>query len=65
MIWKKARFFGRAVLHPIAKKGFSIWIGLAPRVLPVHLSLAFGEDRAFRHNGTSVGVDGTSSDLAV
>src|SRR4029077_4665898 len=26
---------------------------------------ALGEDRAFRHNGTSVSVDGTSSDLAV
>jgi hypothetical protein len=51
--------------HPIAKKGLSIWLGLAPRLLPVHLSLTFGEDLAFRHNGTSVGVDGASSDLAV
>ena len=31
----------------------------------VPLSLAFGEDPEFRHNGTSVSVDGTSSDLAV
>ena len=65
MIWKKTRFFGRAILHPIAKKGLSLGLGLAPRLLPVHLSWAFGEDLAFRHNGTSVGVDGASSDLAV
>jgi hypothetical protein len=64
-MWKKIRFFGRAILHPIAKKGLSLWLGLAPRLLPVHLSWAFGEDLAFRHNGTSVGVDGASSDLAV
>ena len=58
-------FFGRApVLHPIAKKGLSSWLGLAWRLL-LHLSLAFGEDRAFRLSGTSVSVDGTSSDLAV
>jgi hypothetical protein len=65
MILEEGPFFGRAVLHPIAKKGLSIWISLAPRLLPVHLSLAFGQDLAFRHNGTSVGVDGASSDLAV
>ena len=40
-------FFGRASLHPIAKKGLSIWLGLAPRLLPVHLPLAFGEDLHF------------------
>jgi hypothetical protein len=65
MSWKMTRFFGRAPLHTIAKKGLSIWLGLAMCLPPVHLSLAFGENRAFRHNGTSVGVDGTSSDLAV
>jgi hypothetical protein len=65
MIRKKTRFFGRPVLHPIAKKGLSIWLGLAPRLLPVHLSFSSGENLAFHHNGTSVGVDGASSDLAV
>ena len=58
--------FGEGFLiHPIVKKGLSIWPGLAVRVLPVHLPFAFGEELAFRHNGTSVGVDGASSDLAV
>ena len=65
MILEEARFFGRAVLHPIARKGLSIWPGLASRLLPLPLSSAFGEDLAFRHHGTSVGVDGVSSDLAV
>jgi hypothetical protein len=65
MIWKKTRFSVGSLLHPIAKKGLSIWLGLALRLLPVHLSLVFGEDRAFRNSGTSVSVDGTSSDLAV
>jgi len=50
---------------PIAKNGLSSGRGLALRLLPVHLSLAFAEDRAFRHNGTSISLDGTSSDLAV
>jgi hypothetical protein len=58
-------FGGGSLLHPIAKKGLSIWLGLARRLLPVHLSLAFGEDRGFRHSGTSVSVDGISGDLAV
>jgi hypothetical protein len=59
------RFFGLPVLHPIAKKGLSIWLSLAQRLLPVHLSFSSGENFAFRHNGTSVGVEGASSDLAV
>jgi hypothetical protein len=65
MAWKKTRFSARPLLHTIAKTGLSIWLGLAVRLLPVQLSLAFGEDRAFRHNGTLVSVDGTFSDLAV
>ena len=38
MISEEDPSFGRAVLHPIAKKGLSIWLGLALRLLPVHLS---------------------------
>jgi hypothetical protein len=44
IIWKKTRFSVGPLLHPIAKKGLSIWLGLALRLLPVHLSWAFGEN---------------------
>ena len=66
MISEENPSFPRAVLHPIARKGLSIWLGLAARLLTVFLTWSFGEeDLAFRHHGTSVGVDGASRDLAV
>ena len=58
-------FHVRPFLHPIAKKGLSFWLSLALRLLPVPLSFAFGEGRAFRYGGTSVSVDGPSSDLVM
>ena len=58
-------FHMRPSLHPIAKKGLSFWLSPALRLLPVPLSFAFGEGRAFRYGGTSVGLDGTPSSLAL
>jgi hypothetical protein len=58
-------FHMRPFLHPIAKKGLSFWLSPAPRLLPVPLSFAFGEGRASRHSDTSVGLDGTPSNLAL
>jgi hypothetical protein len=55
----------RPFSHPIAKKGLSFWLSPALRLLPVPLSFAFGEGCASRYGGTSVSVDGPSSDLAM
>lgn len=63
---------GKLVFRPpppyiqLPGKGLSIRLGLASRLLRVsHYPRALGEELAFRHNGTSVGVDGASRDLAV
>ena len=59
------RLLGRAPLAsrlPIMDLALA---GSGTALAPVHLSLAFGESRAFRHNGASISMDGTSSDLAV